>query len=431
MQKLLIVTRHTPLPWEDGAGAYLHDVARFLACAGFRVEMLWLAPHEHLLWQKWWRLPDAFDSSVRLRLPGAIRCGRHYFFPGMVWFPFKARALHRVRRLLEATGLRRPRRGPPPVTAAGRDRHPWASPPSPGELASVEHFARGFRPAAILASYSWMCPVFQLPSLKGARRACLAHDVGWKRALLSAGRNGDSGAPEISREDETGWLRPAGTIVAISESDAEEFRTLAPEATVLVAPKALEARIPVAESSSRGLLFVGSDNAFNTEGLEWFLHEVWPQVRRDVPDATLDVCGSVNRSVVLRPEGVAFHGMVPGLETYYARAAIAIVPLLRSTGLNIKLVEAAAFGRVIVASPNILVGAPFLRDAAVIAGSAAEFASAVRRLLLDPAARAAAADRALAAVQARLAPGVCYGPLAARLLGERRQTHAAAGCGAA
>ena len=33
MKKLLIVTRHTPLPWEDGAGAYLHDVARFLAQA--------------------------------------------------------------------------------------------------------------------------------------------------------------------------------------------------------------------------------------------------------------------------------------------------------------------------------------------------------------------------------------------------------------
>src|SRR5476651_2294888 len=126
MQKLLIVTRHTPLPWEDGAGAYFHGLARFLAQAGFRVEVLWLAPHEHLRWQKIWRLPAAFDSSVRLLLPGTIRCGRRYVFFGMIWHPFKAGALHRVRQLLATVGIRVRRRKPAAVIAAtGPVRRSW------------------------------------------------------------------------------------------------------------------------------------------------------------------------------------------------------------------------------------------------------------------------------------------------------------------
>ncbi|MBC8039944.1 MAG: hypothetical protein H7Y06_05325, partial [Opitutaceae bacterium] len=98
MQKLLIVTRHTPLPWEDGAGSYLHDLARFLAANRIRVDVLWLAPHDHMRWCKLWRLPKAFDSGVRLHLPDGFRFGRFYLFPAVVWLPFKARCLDWVRR---------------------------------------------------------------------------------------------------------------------------------------------------------------------------------------------------------------------------------------------------------------------------------------------------------------------------------------------
>ena len=412
MRSVLIVTRHTPLPWEDGAGAYLHDLARYLAHHGFRVDVLWLAPHDHLRWGKIWRLPPLFDRAVRLHLPEGIRVGRRFLFPKIVWLPFKANLLDRARRGLKVVGVNPRRRTARPVSGAAPARRPWASPPTAAELNIVQQFSRTLRPRAVIASYAWMCPIFDLPALHGARRVCLAHDVGWKRAALSASSSAVVGAPDFTRDDEAAWLRRAEVILAISESDAGELRPLAPAAAVLVAPKALEACIPFAESDSQRLLFVGSGNAFNVEGLEWFILHVWPLVRREVPGATLDVCGSVDRNVTLRAEGVTFHGIVADLRSFYQHAAVVVVPLLRATGLNIKLIDAAAFGRVIVATPTTLVGAPFLRGAAVTAEAAGEFSSAVTRLLRDPGARAAAARRVLAAVGTHLAPDACYGPLA-------------------
>ncbi len=416
MEKLLVITRHTPLPWEDGAGAYLHDLARFLAGRGFRVDILWLQPHEHLRWAKVWRLSPLFSSSVRLHVPDGIRFGRAFFFPDVVWHPFRAHMFDHVRRVLRVFGIDPPRRNPAPVRASEADASPpprvWASAPTALEAAQVERFVARHRPDIVVANYAWMCPLFDLPALRSVRRVCLAHDIGWKRAALSS-----SAAPEFTRDEEAAWLRRARLLIAISKSDSDELRRLAPDARIVLAPKSAEPRAAVAQSPSRSLLFVGSANAFNAEGLEWFAREVWPLVLSRIPDASLQVCGSIGRLVTIRPIGVVFHGEVPSLDEYYENAAVVIVPLPRATGMNIKLVDAAAYGRAIVATSNTLHGAPLLRGAITAADSAADFADAVCRLLEDPAARAASAERARAAVREHLAPGACYGPLAT-LLGQ-------------
>lgn len=419
MRSLLIVTRHTPLPWDDGAGAYLHDLAAFLARAGFRVDLLWLAPHEDLRWRKIWKLPDTFDASVHLHLSGAIRCGRRYLFPGMIWYPLQAQALHQIRRILAAIGLRVPRRRPSPATASVPPTpQPWMRPPSPDEFAQAARFIRGRRPDVVVASYAWMCPLFALPGLRSAHRVCLAHDVAWQRAQLAASEAGGEAVPEITRANEAAWLQAAETIVAISELDAVELQKLAPAARVLVAPKAgdVQAAPPTGAAPVTGrLLFVGSGNAFNVEGLTWFLRDVWPQVLLAVPGATLDVCGWIDRAVPTRPDGVIFHGPVPDLAPFYREAAVVIVPLRRASGLNIKLVDAASAGRAIVTTSATLAGAPFLRDAVRVADTTDSFAAEIVRLLADPAANREAANRALLAVHAHLSPHACYGPLTAHL----------------
>jgi len=413
-EKLLIVTRHTPLPWEDGAGAYLHDLARFLAAHGFRVEVLWLAPHEHLRWQKHWRLPDAFDPSVRLVLAGSLRCGRHYFFPGVIWYPLKARALHRIRQLLGSAGFVPPRRGS--AASAAPAERPWMSPPTAKEFALVGSHVRSNHPTAVIVSYAWLCPLLNLPSLRSLRHACLTHDVAWQRARLAGAAAGVP--PAITREEEASWLRSAGTIIAIADADAAELHALAPSVPVLVVPKACTVTVNVPSDAALAagrLLFVGSGNLFNAEGLDWFLREVWPAIRAARPGTVLDVCGSIDGAVPLRPAGVVFRGGVPDLAPFYRDASVVIVPLLHASGLNIKLVDAAAAGRAVVASEITLSGAPFLHGAVHSASTAAGFISAVGHLLTDWNANRAAAAAGLAAVRQHLSPAACYGPLLARL----------------
>lgn len=416
LKRILIVTRHTPLPWEDGAGAYLHDLARFLSRSGARVDVLWLKPHEHLRWKKAWRLPSAFDASVRLHLPGTVSLGRWFFFPATIWLPFKARMLHRSRRVWRAMSRARTL---PPATPAIRSPAglSWSAIATNPELAIVQQFAAKRDPDVVIASYAWMCPIFGLPALRAAKHVCLTHDVAWKRVAFSTRQKGPGAVPEFTRETEAGLLQRAGILIAISQSDVDDLRELAPTARVLFTPMACERHASAASPGERRLLFVGSGNSFNAEGINWFLSEVWPSLRQQSPDIELDVVGAIATVVTARPTGTQFHGRVPDLAPFYQRASVVIVPLLRATGLNIKLVEAAAFGRAIVATPVSLAGAPFLGPAVASAVNPVDFARAVLRFLDQPAERIAAEARTAEAVRTHLQPATCYGPLAAELIG--------------
>ena len=232
------------------------------------------------------------------------------------------------------------------------------------------------------------------------------------RAALQAAL--DHAIPEITPATEASLLQQAGLVVSISEADASELRQLAPTTELVVAPKAVEPQ-PLPTTAGDRLLFVGSNNSFNVEGLAWFLREVWPLIRAARPDAAFDICGSIDRAITERPAGVSFHGAVPDLTASYAGATVVVVPLRNATGLNIKLVDAAARGRAIVTTPATLAGAPFLRGAVAAEASPAGFAAAVLHLLEDPAAAAEAGRRALAAVRERLSPAASYGAVVARL----------------
>lgn len=416
-RRLLVITRHTPLPWEDGSGAYLFDLLSYLSAHGFRVTIAWTQPHDHLRWRGWWKPPSSFTRVVRLRAPGAWPVAGGLFFPAVYWQPFIARSKHLVKTALIRLGLfdraRLPaRRLPEAPHSAGSAPRGWMDGPDSSELAFVAHALRATRPDVVLANYAWMLPA--IPRSFAGLRACVHSDVAWQRAAHAAP---PGTAPELTAEAEAGLLSAADVIAAISAVDATELTRLAPRARVALAPKsAANTALPPASADSTRVLFVGSDNAFNVEGLAWFLSEVWPEVMRRVPAARLEVCGSIARACPQPvPATATLHGVVADLTPFYRDAAVVVVPLLRATGLNIKLVEAAGLGRAIVATGATLHGAPFLRDAVAVADTAPAFADSVVRLLQKPAARDALSTQARAAVARALSPDACYAPLSAAL----------------
>src|SRR5690606_3854767 len=99
------------------------------------------------------------------------------------------------------------------------------------------------------------------------------------------------------------------------------------------------------------VLFVGSNTAPNTVGLAWFLEEVWPEVLKRRPSCRLDVAGSVERGFDARDQrGVRFLGLVDDLAPLYRRAGVVVSPLTFGSGLKIKLIEAMAQGKAVVAT---------------------------------------------------------------------------------
>jgi succinoglycan biosynthesis protein ExoO len=181
-----------------------------------------------------------------------------------------------------------------------------------------------------------------------------------------------------------------------------------------VAPIAIT---PVAEPQpgiGSSVLFVGSNTAPNIFGLRWFLEAIWPLVRSGVPEATLQVVGSVCGAVRPPPDGVQLLGSVRDLASIYQQSAVVVSPLQAGSGLKIKLIEALSRGKAIVATSVTLQGIEQdIGGAVSVADDAAEFAAAVIALLTDEALRMARATAALELARRKFSSMACYSELLA------------------
>jgi glycosyltransferase involved in cell wall biosynthesis len=110
------------------------------------------------------------------------------------------------------------------------------------------------------------------------------------------------------------------------------------------------------------------------------------------------------------PPGVVIRGRVPDLTAEYAAAAVVIVPLLQGSGVKIKLVEAASFGKAIVTTPIGLQGLDFLRAGVRETTTAPAFAAAVLDLLASETTRLELSRVTLTAAKQHLSPESCYRP---------------------
>jgi glycosyltransferase involved in cell wall biosynthesis len=282
--------------------------------------------------------------------------------------------------------------------------------PNHEESAFFQQRLRAFRPDAVLVNFCWLAPL--LDNLPGhITKIIETNDVVSQRIPPTPGLALDPATPE----GEAALLSRAHHILAISEDDAASFRARLPNQSIVLMPKAATPRPLGPATDPTRILFVGGINSFNREGLQWFLTEVWPLIYHAQPDARLHICGGICTTLFTVPNGVVLCGRVPDLTVEYAAAAAVIVPLLQGSGIKIKLVEAASYGKAIVTTPIGLQGLSFLRESVLEATQAAPFADALLRLLADPALQNRLGTATLAAVTRHLSPDNAYGPVCAML----------------
>jgi succinoglycan biosynthesis protein ExoO len=160
------------------------------------------------------------------------------------------------------------------------------------------------------------------------------------------------------------------------------------------------------------ILFVASNTSPNIVGLNWFYERVWARVRARVRGAELNVIGNVVRSMGPPPEGVRYLGPVRDLAPYYKKAAVVISPLTAGSGLKIKLVEALAHGKAIVATSVTVQGVDQeVREATRVVDDPEAFAGAIVELLLDKSLREVMGARARAAAERNFSRNICYAEL--------------------
>lgn len=222
------------------------------------------------------------------------------------------------------------------------------------------------------------------------------HDLHFKRLRQQANALGDSRvAAEAAKSEalERRVWRLSDVVLYPSEAEAEEVRRLEPVVTArAVLPYAFESfGAPRPAPAENLLLFVGGfAHPPNAEAAAWFVAEVLPLIRTQVPDARLAIVGS-NPSPKVRAlagEAVTIAANVSDeeLASWYARARVAVIPLTFGAGVKLKVVEAMREGLPLVTTPVGAEGLPDLGETAAVRADAQGFAEAVRELLRDDAA---------------------------------------------
>lgn len=143
------------------------------------------------------------------------------------------------------------------------------------------------------------------------------------------------------------------------------------------------------------VIFVGSSNVLNIQGVQWFLDEVLPLAVASNPAVRLRLVGDIGSHVAvpdsLRPT-VDIAGRVDDLDDEYARASVVINPVLFGTGLAIKSIEAIEYAKPLLCTSMGARGLPALgtaRQPLLVADTADDFATQLNDLLSNAQAREA------------------------------------------
>lgn len=126
----------------------------------------------------------------------------------------------------------------------------------------------------------------------------------------------------------------------------------------------------------------------NIGAVHWFVDNVWPLIRAEMPNATFVIQGRDPAPTILEldgRDGIWVTGTVPDVGILIRSAQVCVNPMRSAGGMQNKLIEYMACNKAIVASSVANEGIMAPDDALVIADEPIPFAAAVVRLLKAPA----------------------------------------------
>ena len=226
----------------------------------------------------------------------------------------------------------------------------------PGMRCMLEEMLEENQYAAVCAFYSYLLPLLEdLPD--SCKKVYFMEDCSF---LQQYSWGGDD--PEITLgsllNDELSRLKNVDEIFCISYDEKIMYEKFLGR-KVHFLPHLMEKVIPTALKADRkykwDAYFVGFNNPFNVEGVQWYIDEVVPLLPRGFRTV---IVGSVTKEIKNYPQNVDVIPFVEDLEDIYGNSKICICPMLRGTGMKIKVVEAMAHGIPVVCNERGVDGLP-------------------------------------------------------------------------
>lgn len=141
--------------------------------------------------------------------------------------------------------------------------------------------------------------------------------------------------------------------------------------------------------AKNNLLFMGSlDYLPNNDGLEFFLKEIYPLVKKEVPEVKFNILGRMApdwlEEEAKKDETINLHGFVPSVEPFIDSAEICLAPLRMGSGSRLKILEYFAQAKPVIATTIAAEGIDYEDDKNVlITDEPKDFAEKIISLLND------------------------------------------------
>jgi GT2 family glycosyltransferase/glycosyltransferase involved in cell wall biosynthesis len=374
---ICLISRQRIVGNTNGSSVYLLDLCQTILKSGWRIHLICPSP---LVFGRWpWLLPrPEMDRFASIRIRGGLRLGRLIVaLDPRIAIVATVTALNRIANRL------------------GLSRSTWVG-PAPYAIGAAWktrdflYLARHARPRGdmVIADYAFLTDGFPYVLRPGSPTAVVMHDLFSSRAsqFQQIGEGDSVSSLDLARE--IPMLGQAAVVIAIQADESNVVRRRLPNTTVLTVPLSVAPVEKAQPGDAADILFIGSATAPNLIGLRWFIDHVWPSILEQVPDAVLLVAGGASKIVDGSAPRVTALGYVPDLPPLYRQASVVISPLLVGSGLKIKLIEAMAHGKAIVATPATLQGCgKEVRAAVTETADPVTFAAEVVVLLRDRALR--------------------------------------------
>lgn len=212
----------------------------------------------------------------------------------------------------------------------------------------IKKAVKRFNPQAVIAECLWMAPCLDFVE-KDIVKVVDNLDVMHVRKDIFGEKNKKVWV-SCTREEEASLMSKADAVLAISKEDCKTFKQILPGKKVIYVPYAHIPKISFAGKNNLEsiILFIGDENQGNIDGINIFLKNTWPSIKKSCPDAKLRICGHVARHVSDGHEDVIKVGFVRDIKNEYRNAKVVINPVMSGTGLRIKVVEALGYGKAVV-----------------------------------------------------------------------------------
>ncbi|MBK8657593.1 MAG: glycosyltransferase [Bacteroidetes bacterium] len=202
------------------------------------------------------------------------------------------------------------------------------------------------------------------------------------------------------KEFEYKAMQSVDVVMSISREDDDAIQVFCPKATTKIVPAGMDVpdTKPLSNEEVNPLFFIGAfDWMPNLQGVEWFFSEIWPGLIAQLPSLRFQIAGKKMPETIfkLQSDYVTPLGEVPDSTTFILSGGVMVVPIISGSGIRIKIMEAMALGKCIVAT-SIAAEGLGVQDGEhiLIANTVDEFADKLGKCIKDTEYRKAIAQNA-------------------------------------